>query len=362
MADGWTDKRHRSLINFLVYCPAGTCFVRSIDASGIIKTAENLFSLFSEVIEWVGPKNVVHVVTDNAANYVSADLPHVSSLAKRASKVTVFVYNHGSILHWLKQRSTWKEIVRPAATRFATTFFTLSSILERQGDLQALVISEFFRDSSFYKTDVGKEVKSIILDQKFWDDCMFIVQLTIPIVKLLRIVDSDSKPALGYVHEGMRRVEDGVKTVCGNVEAEYKPYIDIIEARWDKHLNRDLILAAYFFNPALRYSAGFDNSRHVSNALFNIFENRAICSLSDSDKAIDEMGLYEKGEGVFGRSLAQQGSQHQQPCNYTLQLHFTFYFGLVINMSMLNLLKYNCMVGMVWQRDSDNTEVGHPYC
>ncbi|CAN1238049.1 hypothetical protein LINGRAPRIM_LOCUS2027 [Linum grandiflorum] len=342
MADGWTDKRHRSLINFLVYCPAGTCFVRSIDASGIIKTAENLFSLFSEVIEWVGPKNVVHVVTDNAANYVSAgkmitqkyksiywdpcvahtmnlimkdicNLPHVSSLAKRASKVTVFVYNHGSILHWLKQRSTWKEIVRPAATRFATTFFTLSSILERQGDLQALVISEFFRDSSFYKTDVGKEVKSIILDQKFWDDCMFIVQLTIPIVKLLRIVDSDSKPALGYVHEGMRRVEDGVKTVCGNVEAEYKPYIDIIEARWDKHLNRDLILAAYFFNPALRYSAGFDNSRHVSNALFNIFENRAICSLSDSDKAIDEMGLYEKGEGVFGRSLAQQGSQHQQP-------------------------------------------------
>ncbi|CAN0928952.1 hypothetical protein LINGRAHAP2_LOCUS36778 [Linum grandiflorum] len=142
---------------------------------------------------------------------------------------------------------------------------------------------------------------------------MFIVQLTIPIVKLLRIVDSDSKPALGYVHEGMRRVEDGVKTLCGNVEAEYKPYIDIIEARWDKHLNRDLILAAYFFNPALRYSAGFYNSRHVSNALFNIFENRAICSLSDSDKAIDEMGLYEKREGVFGRSLAQQGSQHQQP-------------------------------------------------
>ena len=28
MADGWTDKRHRSLINFLVYYPAGTCFVR----------------------------------------------------------------------------------------------------------------------------------------------------------------------------------------------------------------------------------------------------------------------------------------------------------------------------------------------
>ena len=26
MADGWTDTRHRSLINFLVYCPRGMVF------------------------------------------------------------------------------------------------------------------------------------------------------------------------------------------------------------------------------------------------------------------------------------------------------------------------------------------------
>ena len=110
--------------------------------------------------------------------------------------------------------------------------------------LRLLVL--FFRDSSFYKTDVGKEVNAIILDQNFRDDYMFIVQLTIPIVKLLHIMDSDSKPALGYVHEGMNRVVDGVKTLCDNVEAQFKPYIDIIEARWDKHLNRDLILASCF--------------------------------------------------------------------------------------------------------------------
>ncbi|CAN0925477.1 hypothetical protein LINGRAHAP2_LOCUS34784 [Linum grandiflorum] len=72
MTDGWTDKRHRSLINFLVYCPSGTCFVKSVDASGCIKNAENLFKLFSSVIDWVGAANVVHVVTDNAANYVAA--------------------------------------------------------------------------------------------------------------------------------------------------------------------------------------------------------------------------------------------------------------------------------------------------
>ena len=72
MGDGWIDNRQRTLINFLAYCPKGISFVKSVDTSGIVKDATNLFQLFNEVIEWVGPLNVVHIVTDNAANYVVA--------------------------------------------------------------------------------------------------------------------------------------------------------------------------------------------------------------------------------------------------------------------------------------------------
>ena len=45
--------------------------MKSIDASDIVKDATNLFLLFDEVIEWVGPLNIVHIVIDNAANYVA---------------------------------------------------------------------------------------------------------------------------------------------------------------------------------------------------------------------------------------------------------------------------------------------------
>ncbi|XP_012857689.1 PREDICTED: uncharacterized protein LOC105976966 [Erythranthe guttata] len=72
MADGWTDIRQRSLINFLVYCPKGISFVKSVDASDISSTAEELCKLFCEIVEWVGPRNVVHMVTDNGANYKAA--------------------------------------------------------------------------------------------------------------------------------------------------------------------------------------------------------------------------------------------------------------------------------------------------
>ncbi|KAL6345482.1 hypothetical protein AAG906_017202 [Vitis piasezkii] len=39
MGDGWTDNRQRTLINFLVYCPEGISFVKSVDASDIVKDA-----------------------------------------------------------------------------------------------------------------------------------------------------------------------------------------------------------------------------------------------------------------------------------------------------------------------------------
>ena len=72
MGDGWTDNRRRTLINFMVYCPQGISFVKSVDALDIVKDANNLFLLFDKIITWVGLSNVVQMVTDNAANYVAA--------------------------------------------------------------------------------------------------------------------------------------------------------------------------------------------------------------------------------------------------------------------------------------------------
>ncbi|KAK8916390.1 hypothetical protein KSP39_PZI022795 [Platanthera zijinensis] len=123
MSDGWTDIRSRTLINFLVYCPRGLSFLKSVDASDITKDANTLCALFSEVVEWVGVTNIVQIVTNNAANYKEAGallhekyvniywspcaahclnlilkeicfMTHVKDIANKASKVTILVYNH----------------------------------------------------------------------------------------------------------------------------------------------------------------------------------------------------------------------------------------------------------------------------
>ena len=127
IGDGLTNNKQRTLIDFLVYCSQGLSFVKSIDTFDIVKDATNLFNLYDEIIEWVGPSKLVYIVIDNAIDYVAVrrfvfekykhinwspyaahcfnltfkdicKLDHVVELTRHASKVTIFVYNHVSLL------------------------------------------------------------------------------------------------------------------------------------------------------------------------------------------------------------------------------------------------------------------------
>ncbi|KAL2480492.1 hAT dimerization domain-containing protein/transposase-related [Abeliophyllum distichum] len=83
------------------------------------------------------------------------------------------------------------------------------------------------------------------------------VKIVAPLIRLLHIVDVDEKPSLGYVYDGMDREEKTIKNIFLNKERFYKPYIDIIDERWDKHFRHDIHVAVYFLNPAFIYDEGF---------------------------------------------------------------------------------------------------------
>ena len=63
MSDFWTDGKQRSLINFLVNCPTGTVFLKSIDASAYVHNANLIVNMINEVIEDVGEENIVQVLS-----------------------------------------------------------------------------------------------------------------------------------------------------------------------------------------------------------------------------------------------------------------------------------------------------------
>lgn len=61
MSDFWTDGKGRSIINFLVNCPQGTIFLKSIDASDKIKDKDLIVEMVNEVIKDVGEENILQV-------------------------------------------------------------------------------------------------------------------------------------------------------------------------------------------------------------------------------------------------------------------------------------------------------------
>jgi hypothetical protein len=101
-----------------------------------------LHKLFREVVLFVGPENIMHMVTDNASNYVAAckllveefpsifwspcaahcinlilqdvgKLQSVCSVVDHASSITKYIYNHCYPLYLMRKFTGKKEILRP---------------------------------------------------------------------------------------------------------------------------------------------------------------------------------------------------------------------------------------------------------
>ena len=73
-ADGWTNPQRRPLINFIAVSEDGPMFLGAVNTEGEIKRKEYIAEKLISVIESVGPKNVVQMITDNVANCKGAGL------------------------------------------------------------------------------------------------------------------------------------------------------------------------------------------------------------------------------------------------------------------------------------------------
>ncbi|RVW39587.1 hypothetical protein CK203_090641 [Vitis vinifera] len=212
MSDGWTDRKERTLVNFLVNCSKGTMFMQSIDASSMIKTGEKMFELLDKWVEQVGEENVIQVITDNHSSYVMAT-------------------QHDEAVYWTKGI---------AKTQFATAFITLSRLHEQKNNLRKMFISSDWSDSKWAKEQKGKTIANIVLMPSFWNTIVFCLKVSGPLVRVLRLVDGEKKASMGYIYEAMNRAKDTiVKSFNGN-EEKYKEIFNIIDKRWEIQLHRPL--------------------------------------------------------------------------------------------------------------------------
>ncbi|XP_050380051.1 uncharacterized protein LOC126797469 [Argentina anserina] len=287
MSDGWTDGKGRVLLNFLVNNPAGTFFLKSIDASGSVKNGSLMLKYLDEVVREVGEENVVQIITDNASNYKNAGLRLMQRRLKlwwtscaahcidlmlediskliifektfaSARKVVKFLYCHTWVLSLMREFTNNSEIIRSAVTRFATSFLTLQSIYNQKQPLQMMFNSKKWIDGPFVKSHEGIGARAIVLFEKnFWSDVAFCVKGVMPLVCVLREVDSEIRPAMGYIYELMDAAKEKIAFGLKKNPRHYQPIWNKIDARWTPQLHQPLHAAGYFLNPQLHYEDNF---------------------------------------------------------------------------------------------------------
>ncbi|CAN1337609.1 hypothetical protein LINPERPRIM_LOCUS37668 [Linum perenne] len=98
---------------------------------------------------------------------------HKSTIEK-GRKITNFIYASAILNSMLREFTKGHDLVRPGATRFATTYLTLSCLSEH---------------NSYSNIPKGKKVQGIVLDGRFWSNVSLCILAALPLVKVLCLVD-----------------------------------------------------------------------------------------------------------------------------------------------------------------------------
>jgi len=181
----------------LVNSPKGTFFLSSVDTSNMSKTADKVFEMLDVIVERIRKENVVQVVIDNAANYKATwqllmekwkslfwtqcvarciDLiledfekkleVHQVTIAK-GRRITSYIYLRTILIYMLRHFTKGRDLIRHAATQFATAYLTLGCLNDHKIQLMTMFTSKQWSSCRFARIEEGKQIQNCVLDNSF---------------------------------------------------------------------------------------------------------------------------------------------------------------------------------------------------
>ncbi|KAL2241074.1 UNVERIFIED_CONTAM: hypothetical protein Sindi_0748600 [Sesamum indicum] len=195
-------------------------------------------------------------------------------------------------------------MVRPTKTHFATAFLTLKRFHVQKGNLRKMFTSEQWTKSRYAREAQGKLVASVILMPSFWNHILYIIKVVGPLVKVLRLVDGERKPPIGYIYDAMDRAKEAIAASFSNNEEKYEDVFALIDARWNVQLHRPLHAAGYYLNSEFFYAnSNIEQDTEVMQDLYTCIW-RMVPTTELQDKIISELSTYKKAERLFGFPFA----------------------------------------------------------
>ncbi|XP_071716214.1 uncharacterized protein [Rutidosis leptorrhynchoides] len=340
MTNAWSDRQRGSILNLFVNSKLGTVILSSKESSDEAHTSEQIYEYVETCIKQVGPENVVQIVTNDDCNNVGVakllkvkrptifwtscaaqaiklmleaigGLKTYKTTLEKARKITEFIYAHHKLLALMRQYTQKRDIVRPGVSRFASSFLNLHSLLEKRVQLRQMFMSAQWESSNLSKSKKGKEVYALVIENKTWAGVTRCLSVFEPLVKILRMVDSDSKPSMGFLHGEFKKAQHQIKDALNDNQKFYDPIMEIISTKMKGRLDSCLHLAAYVLNPFYLYNdINIQHDAIVNDAVVEVIETLFPDDFEMQHRIVnEELPLYKGKQGKFSRVVAIKGCE-----------------------------------------------------
>lgn len=211
------------------------------------------------MVETIGPEHVVHIVTDNGANYKRAckelmkEYEHIvwtpclahtvnlilKDIGERADhsgiihickQISAFLHNH-SQLYAMMKKTIGGELVKWNATRFGTNYMFLDSIYRRKDRFMQWMSSSEFTQSKWVRTDMGRFMHARFTSLEWWEGMKYIIDTVQPVYRLLRFADQDKRPNLCELVVNYQTMRNEMESFFSNNPSTWREYNAILNAR-----------------------------------------------------------------------------------------------------------------------------------
>lgn len=340
MSDSWTGPYKMCIINFMIFCNGRMFFHSSVDATGQSHNAEYLYKHIDHVVQEVGEKNVIQIVTDNGSNYKAAckqlvaEYPHitwqpcaahtinlmlkeiasfneVAEVVHSAQRMCKFFYNHNR-LHAMMREKIGGELVRWNATRFGTVFLFLQSFWDRKDKFQAWMVSDEWNKSD-WKDELDRDFTyDCLTSRKWWENVELVLKAVTPLYYVLRFADQQKN---GTISGFIPRMVDAHKEIFAKlkhdklVPKDHLHRINEVITRRTRYLfNGTLMPAAAGLDPQRLYKSNYAQEPAIVLAV-SLALKKIAGSPEEASIAIDEYtNIFSQKRLLFGSLEARSSA------------------------------------------------------
>ncbi|OIT40602.1 hypothetical protein A4A49_13558 [Nicotiana attenuata] len=167
-------------------------------------------------------------------------------------------------------------------------------------------MSTEWSESIYAKEAHGKEVARYIVGPYFWNDTVQALKVANPLVTVLRLVDGERKPPMGYIYEAMDRAKEAIEKAFDHDKRKYGRVFEIADERWTDKLHQPLHAAGHILNPEFFYTNNEKKTlldKEVCKG-YHACVARLVPDEAMQDKIGEELGVYMQADGILGLASA----------------------------------------------------------